>query len=80
MTETAFDPEELATARAEVSRALGSQLAEKASDSFCVATYRQRTRPAVSPRQSHVMPLQSREMPLQSREFRVPARATGVYP
>ena len=48
MTETAFDPEELATARAEVSRALGSQLAEKASDSFCVATYRQRTRPAVS--------------------------------
>jgi serine protease AprX len=48
MTEIAFDPEELAAARTEVRRVLGGQLAEKASDSFCVATYRQRTRPAAA--------------------------------
>src|SRR6185369_4129420 len=34
------DPEELATARREVRRALGTELAAKGSDAFCVATVR----------------------------------------
>jgi serine protease AprX len=46
MNETDIDHEEVSTARAEMRRLLGSELADKASDAFCVSTYRRSTRPA----------------------------------
>jgi serine protease AprX len=46
MTETDIDQQEVSTARAEMRRLLGSELADKASDSFSVSMYRRSTRPA----------------------------------
>jgi serine protease AprX len=40
------DQEEVSAARAEIHRLLGRELADKASDAFCVTTYRRSTRPA----------------------------------
>jgi serine protease AprX len=48
MTETVFDPQEVSTARTEVGRLLGTQLAGKASDAFCVTHYRRSTRGAAT--------------------------------
>jgi serine protease AprX len=46
MTETDFDQQEVSTARTEIRRLLGSELAGKASDAFCVTIHRRSTRPA----------------------------------
>lgn len=40
MTEITFDPQEVSAARTEVARQLGTELAEKATDTFCVTHYR----------------------------------------
>lgn len=48
MTDAVFDPQEVSTARTEVARLLGSELAGKASDAFCVTHYRRGTRRAVT--------------------------------
>jgi serine protease AprX len=48
MTEITFDPQEVSAARTEVARQLGTELVEKATDTFCVTHYRRSVGRAVS--------------------------------